>query len=168
MASQHIVTCRYCKKKFDANKEEYVQPTSRQYYHLVCFKKIPQEKQQKVVEEDIFFKTLSKYIPDYNYIQSKKLADKYIKDYGFSWMGMAFTLEYYYGICKNSTKGAKDTIGIIPYVYEQAKKYNDRAKHYIDNPVPSPIAYQENEKTYVIEAPTSYRPIKLFFEGEDD
>lgn len=165
----HIVTCRYCKQKFDTNKEEWIQPTSKQYFHAACFKKLPEEKQIKLVEEDLFFRTLKKYIPDYNYVQSKKLADKYIKDYKFTWMGMAFTLEYYYGICGNSTKGAKDTIGIIPYVYEQAKKYNDRTKYYMNNPSKVPDNYQANEKVYIIAPPTVQdSPIKLFFEGDEE
>lgn len=165
----HMVTCRYCKTKFDINKEEFVQPVPRYYYHKLCYeKKMSGEEQKLVNEEDTFFQVLKKYIPDYNYIQSKKLADSYIKKYNFSWIGMAFTLEYYYGICGNSTKGAKDTIGIIPYVYEQAKKYNDKVIKYSKEPIEQNIKFNETVKEYTIESPTVINPLPhLFFEDDE-
>ena len=81
---------------------------------------------------------------------------------------MAFTLEYYYGICGNSTKGAKDTIGIIPYVYEQAKKYNDKVIKYSKEPVEQNIKFNETVKEYTIESPTVINPLPhLFFEDDE-
>ena len=51
---------------------------------------------------------------------------------GMTYKGMNSTLIYFYDIKKNSTKGSNEGIGIIPYVYEEAKKYfelkNDKEK----------------------------------------
>ena len=57
----HMVTCRYCKTKFDINKEEFVQPVPRYYYHKLCYeKKMSGEEQKLVNEEDTFFQILKK------------------------------------------------------------------------------------------------------------
>ena len=42
---------------------------------------------------------------------------------GFTCTGMAKTLIYHFDINKNSIEKANGGIGIIPYVYEDAKKY---------------------------------------------
>lgn len=169
--AKHLVKCRFCGKQFDASIEEFVQPVERKYYHKACYEQIPKKDQQKQQDEELFFKILGKYIPKYNYVQSKKLAEGYIKKYNFTWSGMAGTLEYYYGTCQASTAEAKDTIGIIPYVYEDAKKYWSKVNQYKNNPVQPPKDIKEYFKTeeYTIERPkVNGRLPHLFFEGDEE
>lgn len=47
---------------------------------------------------------------------------------GMTYRGMNYTLIYFYEIMKKSTDKANEGIGIIPYIYEEAKKYYDRDK----------------------------------------
>lgn len=169
--AQHLVKCRFCKQQFDKLTEDFIQPTKGWYYHKACYETMPKNEQKEKKDENIFFQILKKYIPEYNYIQSKKLAESYIKKYNFTWSGMAGTLEYHYGVCKASVEGAKDTIGIIPYVYESAKKYWSKVNQYNKNPVQPPKDIKKYFKVeeYTIEKPkVNMRLPHLFFEEDED
>lgn len=41
----------------------------------------------------------------------------------FTWIGMIRALEWFYIVRKNDIAKAKNSVGIIPYVYEDAQKY---------------------------------------------
>ena len=60
---------------------------------------------------------------DYNYILTKKLAEKYVKENNYSYSGMLKTLKWYYEKEGHSIEKSNGTIGIIPYAYNQAMAY---------------------------------------------
>ena len=53
----------------------------------------------------------------------QKQIHNFIVDNGYSYNGIYKTLVYYYDIKKNPTDKANGGIGIVPYVYEEAKRY---------------------------------------------
>ena len=162
------VKCLYCGKYFDRIKEPNIQ-LGRRYAHESCYNEQDAEflKQQKA-EHDFFEYIKLLYGEDYNYISIKKQAENYIKQYDFTYSGMLKSLKWFYeikGADKNSSNGR---IGIIPYIYKDAKKYyynlylaQERNKDVKD--------YRLEVKEIVIASPRMYvAPPKLFDLGDED
>lgn len=123
MATKHIVKCFYCGKTFDLNQEEGVKVNSRRYAHKYCVEAQGENALKELKDKDEFYQYCSQVLgKDYNYIKTSKLVEKYRADYGFTYSGMRRTLQYHYEVKKNKYKEG-DSVGIIPYVYEEAKKY---------------------------------------------
>lgn len=61
-----------------------------------------------------------------------RLMNKYIKD-GYSWLGMLQAMEYFYVVKKNPTSKARNNIGIIPYVYQDAAKWYEGRNRVLRN-----------------------------------
>lgn len=51
-----------------------------------------------------------------------KQIKEYKEEYGYKYSGMLLTLKYFYEIQENPVK-YNDGVGIIPYIYEEAKEY---------------------------------------------
>ena len=48
---------------------------------------------------------------------------KYMKEYGYSYEGIEYCVRYFFIIKENSIDKAQGGIGIVPYIYEDAKQY---------------------------------------------
>ena len=116
--------CIYCKIEFDRDKLPYTQISERRYAHKECADKnyIPKTKD----EQD--YANLVAYIEKLFGIGfvSAKVA-KQIKDYrvqyGYTYNGMLGTLVYWYEVKGAAIDKANGGIGIVPYIYDQAKEY---------------------------------------------
>lgn len=119
-----LVKCFYCNEYFSRELTEFVQINKVRYAHKSCYDKHLSEQTQE--EKDI--NALHCYI--------KKLFDldnltqkiiRQIKDYHdnkqYTYSGMLKTLTYFYQVKGNSIDKANGGIGIIPYVYDEAKNY---------------------------------------------
>jgi hypothetical protein len=51
------------------------------------------------------------------------LIKKYIEDNGYTYKGIFYSLKYFYEIKKNDIRKSNESIGIVPYVYDEAQKY---------------------------------------------
>ena len=125
--AKHEVRCLFCGETFDTNTTPFIKPRSNRYAHKVCPNETEEIRLQKknIIEEDEFWAYVKKlYGPGYNYVKLRAYAEKYIRQFGFTWTGMLKALTWYYDI-KGNPKDALDyeTLGILPYVYEDAKKY---------------------------------------------
>lgn len=169
----HIVTCQYCKAKFDRDKHEFVLVGNRRYAHASCALRKAQEEGQALTaeivdptdnvvclyckkpmskkDEDCVMITNGKYahkackhLEDTRektdqeklelYIQSifgtsfvppriQKQIATYISEYGYTYSGIEKTLKYYLTIKKGNFDIAYESIGIVPYVYNDALNY---------------------------------------------
>ena len=120
----HKVKCLYCGKQFDRDAEATKQVSARRYAHLKCWENHVLNMSQEERDMEAFYdyaKTLFK--EDYNYILTKKLAERYVKENNYSYSGMLKTLKWYYEIQGNSIEKSNGSIGIIPYIYKQALNY---------------------------------------------
>ena len=120
----HKVICYYCKKQFDRDKEPTKQISARRYAHMKCW----EEHEANMTQEERDMKTFYEYTQklfgeDYNYILTKKLAERYVKENHYTYTGMLKTLKWYYEKEGNSIEKSNGSIGIIPYVYKQALNY---------------------------------------------
>lgn len=120
----HLVKCYYCGKQFDRDIEGYIKPNARRYAHKIC-PNINQEIIQKQQTIDNFYQYTKKILGDnFTFVRVRQQVEEYLKEpYNFTYEGMMLSLKYWYEIKKNNVDKAKGAIGIIPYIYNDAKKY---------------------------------------------
>lgn len=122
--AKHNVKCFYCGRMMDINSEKYIKINARRYAHIECAQQ--HEEQQKREEEDL--KKLLEYVKKLfkeNNINLKisKQIEQFKNDYGYTYSGILKTLIWWYEIKENSIEKANGGLGIVPYVYEEAKDY---------------------------------------------
>ena len=63
------------------------------------------------------------YGPNYNYMLINTQAEEYILKYGYTWSGMTGCLHWFYNINHGDKEEGHGGIGIIPFIYDDVKKY---------------------------------------------
>ena len=120
----HIVTCIYCKQKFDRDKFPFIQVSQRRYAHQECSlsedQKQSKEEQDKIELENYIIKLFK---VDYVDARIRKQIKQYKEEYNYTYSGIHKALVYFYEIKGNSIEKANGGIGIVPYVYQQAYNY---------------------------------------------
>jgi hypothetical protein len=120
----HIVTCIYCKHKFDRDKFPYIAVSNRRYAHQECSLTEDQKKLKEVKDReelDEYIKQLFKI----SYVDARiqKQIKQYVDEYNFTYSGIKKALIYFYEIKGNSIQKSNGGIGIVPYVYKNAYNY---------------------------------------------
>ncbi len=122
--AKHIVKCLYCGQQFDREIEPTKQVSGRRYAHLKCWEDHNANMSQEEKDMEAFFNyTKNLFGEDYNYLLTKKLAEKYVKENNYSYSGMLKSLKWYYEKQGNSIEKSNGSIGIIPYIYKSAYDY---------------------------------------------
>lgn len=120
----HIVTCVYCKQRFDRDKFPYVQVSARRYAHQECSlteeQKISKEEQDKIDLENYILKLFK---VDYVDARVRKQIKQYREEFNYTYSGIRKALTYFYEVKGNSIEKANGGIGIVPYVYQNAYNY---------------------------------------------
>lgn len=165
----HPVICVYCKGKFDRDKEPCVQVSDRRWAHKACAEKNQIQKSQKELD----YERLVNYIENLfgiGYVSAKvaKQIKEYRENYNYTYSGILGTLVYWYEVKGATIDQANGGIGIVPYIYEQAKEYYSKINQ--ANELNAGITgYKLHFKEIIIEAPQAEtKPLKLFNIGEDD
>lgn len=131
------VKCKYCGQEFDRELAEFVKVSTR-YAHRDCYEKAQLEAAELRKVTDLIKSLYYPKEPNWNIIGSQ--LQRY-RDEGKTYMGMYYTLTYFFVIQKNDIhKGAG--IGIIPYVYDKAKAYYKN----IDNTYTKAAEIEQREK----------------------
>lgn len=121
--AKHLVKCLYCGRTLDANTEPYVKPRSNRYAHKACAELLEDSKSQEEKDKE----ALENYIKNLFGISciSKKISHQisFFKDKGYTYTGMLKTLQYFFEIKGNTIEKANGGIGIVDYVYEEARAY---------------------------------------------
>lgn len=117
------VKCPGCALRFDRSKVECIHYKNR-YWHIDCYnlminKIAADEKDLKELEE--YIKKLFKI--EYVSARIRKQIKDMKESYNFTYSGIQKSLIYFYEVRQNSLDKANGGIGIVPYVYEDAKKY---------------------------------------------
>lgn len=122
--AKHLVICPYCKIKFDTNAEPFVKPSATRYAHPACYEKHLAEMTEEERDEEAFYKYAKQLFgEDFNYLVTKKLAERFIKENGYTYSGMLKALKWTYEIEGISTDRANGSIGLLPYTYNKARDY---------------------------------------------
>jgi molybdopterin converting factor small subunit len=110
------VKCPYCEIKLDKDEAyEY----KKRYYHANCFETWRSEVEQRKELLDYICKLYSIDAP--TGMMTKQIKD-YQQEYNYKLKGMELALRYFYETLDNKVREG-DGIGIIPFVYEEAKNH---------------------------------------------
>ena len=112
------MTCPHCNKKFYREEEEYVKYKNR-FYHKECYDIVAKEDNDKQALEDFIKKIFS--LENLSPLIRRQIKNFHEQE-NYTYSGMLKTLNYFFIIKRNSTEKCHG-IGIIPYVYEEAKDY---------------------------------------------
>ena len=151
------VKCIYCNEYFDKNKEPFIQmgdSFSHKYCHEGQFKYEASINQDKEALHE-YLKNL--FGSNYNYDQLDKQMTKYYKEFNFKYSGMLGTLKYFFEVRENSIEKSHYRIGIIPYVYEEARDYYKKIKEInLKNQNKQVKNYTPTEREIVISSPKKH------------
>lgn len=121
---KHPVKCVCCGQQFDRATEEYVEVSSRRYAHKSCAKSLPTMPDKSVKDYDRLVAYAKKLLgEDYVQIKVAKQIKEFRETYGYTYSGMLGSLIYWFEVRQATKDKANGGIGIIPYVYNQAKEY---------------------------------------------
>ncbi len=121
----HYVICSICKQRFDRDKYPAVLVSSRRYAHAACAGKLSKEDEQTYQDQQ----DLEKYIIKLFNLEHMNgritlQIKKFMQDHPeYTYSGIKRTLEYFYEIKGNSIEKSNGGIGIVPWVYDEAKRY---------------------------------------------
>ena len=121
--AKHIVKCPVCGKSFDRDSVPNHQDGKR-YLHIECWAR----QQASMTQDDKDKVALEEYIKELfklNKITIKinKQIESFHNEYGYTYTGIKKALVYHFEVKKGDIKQANGGIGIVPYVYEQARNY---------------------------------------------
>lgn len=123
MAKLPKVKCKYCDIAFYREDEEHVKVKNR-YAHQSCHEKAMASQTKEDKDKEELFEYLKiLFNGKYNFIVVNRMLDKYINEYHYTYSGIHKTLIYFYEVKKNPIDKANGSIGIVPYAYDEAKKY---------------------------------------------
>ena len=139
---KNTVICQKCRGKINKLTDEYIKKNSG-YIHKSC-----------ISTEEIERTELYNYICEIFKLKTPgpvniKLVNKFHDELNYSYKSMYYTLKYYYEIKKNSIEKAQQRIGILPYVYDEAKSYYDNLTN-TQNIILHNVEKQFNKKESIV------------------
>lgn len=169
----HYCICPKCGVKFNRDKIQAVRVGAKRYGHSSCypdnkdFVEMPQKDPDLVALEDYIGQLFG---ADCNWAMVKRQIKEYVEDRGFQYSGILGTLVYWYDVKKNSTKKSNGSIGIVPFVYNDASKYYANLNLANQNNLGKELKdYIPKERVIEIQSPrTTVRQNIRFFNLEDD
>ena len=129
--------CRIChlaiKKEKEKENIDWIMPSKNYYYHKKCYetwKETPTSEQDWI---DLIYDFLSRDLKvSYDYFKCSAQIKKFWKENKINPKGIYFTLKYFYEIKNNTWSKGYGGLGIVPYVFTEAKNYwieQERKKH---------------------------------------
>lgn len=120
--------CRICHYPIDVKKEkediDWIMPSTNYYYHRVCYdtwKAAPATDDEWI---EMIFDFIARDMKfSYNYHTCKAQINKFWKENKINPKGIYFTLKYFYEVKKNPWEKGHGGIGIVPWVFNDAKAY---------------------------------------------
>jgi hypothetical protein len=139
-------TCPKCNQIIEPNENTKVYKNKK--YHIKCYKELVDELYNKSKTSQDIKQELYDYICRIFNLKEitpliKIQLDKYYTEYEFTYEGMLYTLKYFFDVMENDV-GKCEGIGIIPYVYQEAKEFYVLKDHLydleiIENPIENKI-----------------------------
>lgn len=170
----HKVKCSVCGIEFDRDRVQAVKVSARRYAHYDCDPKgeiVPlaanvDPDQEKLIN---YIKTLLG--EQYNAARVRKQIKDYIEKDKFTYSGILGSLVYWYEVKGNSIEKANGGIGIVGFIYNDARCYFSKIQSGQEANDEEVILNYTIEEEYIeIESPrVSSRGVKLFeFEEDTD
>lgn len=108
-----IVKCAYCGGSMEQN--EALRFKNKNYHKQCC--QLAKER-ERVCEYICYIYNLKAPGP-----RNYALLRKYIDENGFTYKGIFYSLKYFYEVKNGNKEKAQESIGIVPYIYDEAQKY---------------------------------------------
>ena len=125
-SKKNLRKCLYCQKDIDIAHEEYRMPRTNRYAHLECYNNCYNPDEDFI---SLIYKFLKEEVKiSFDYPQCEKQRIHFVTKLGYTNEGILNALKYFYLIKKNSPEKAGNRIGIVPYVYDEAKEYYTNLK----------------------------------------
>lgn len=164
------VVCAYCKKELSKKSADCVQLKNGKYVHTAC--QALEEQREKTDKEKLEEYIMKLFNTPYVNPRIRQQINHYIAEYHFTYSGIQKTLYYFYEIKCNDIQKANGTIGIVPYVYQQASNYFYKIWEAQQKNLNVQIdLYTPKVKEIVIQRPqrkTKKRPLFTFLDEEED
>ena len=120
-------SCRECHMPIDKTKGEgtvWIQPSKGWYYHKECY----ETWKAAPATDDDWVKMIYDFLArdlkvKYEYHKCQTQIENFWKKKKINPKGIYFTLKYFYEIKGNSWDKGYGGIGIVPYVFDEAKAY---------------------------------------------
>ena len=122
----HYVKCPICGQTFNRDIVEYVPYGARRYAHKSCSEgKEPPKKVEKKPNDETELNEYIKKLFGLSYVppRAQKQIKQYVKEYNYTYSGIRKCLYYFYEIRKNDIEKAYQGIGIVPYIWQEARDY---------------------------------------------
>ena len=110
----NMVICKYCNKTLDIR--DAVKITTGCFAHPECVDHLTDS---EILDQYIMKIFEVDYVPP----NIKKQINQYVKDYRFTYSGILKSLKYFFEVKKQPINKNSQTIGIVPYIYQQAYNY---------------------------------------------
>jgi len=120
--AQALVKCGKCGQIFDRNSPDIPnEKIKNRYYHKDC----PNELQKRPLSDKEKLEATIKRIFKIKRLTPKftMQINKYVKEYNYTYIGIEYTIHYFFEIKENSIDKAQGGIGIVPYVYAEAEQH---------------------------------------------
>lgn len=113
---KNTVICQVCRQGINKLTDDFVKRNNG-YVHKSC-----------ITEDEMDKLELCNYISEIFHLKSPGPANlsmikKYHTENNYSYKSMYYALKYYFEIQHGSVEKAHERIGILPYIYDDAKKY---------------------------------------------
>lgn len=125
--AKHIVKCPKCGERFDTQVIQAVKVSARRYGHATCYPDLtdfvplgPEADPDLIVLKEYITKL---YGENARWQLINKQIKQYIKENKYSLSGILKSLVYFYEVKNNSIEKSNYSIGIVPYVYQDAYTY---------------------------------------------
>ena len=116
------VICVYCKKPLSRKDADCVLAENGKYAHKSCFDiEQNREKTDREKLED-YIKKL--YNISYIDPRMKGQIKSYMEEFNYTYSGIQKALQYFYEIKGNSISKANGSLGIVPFIYNEAYSYH--------------------------------------------
>ncbi|PAD84931.1 hypothetical protein CHH57_02135 [Niallia circulans] len=112
-----MVKCPYCENQVD---KDISVAHSKRYYHKECYEEFSMQKQYR--DELMNYIAEIYNIDPYTNGTILKQIKEYQDEFKFKLKGIELALRYFYHTLNNPVKDTS-TIGIVPFVYEEAKRH---------------------------------------------
>lgn len=120
----HIVTCVYCKQKFDRDRLPFSQISERRFAHIVCAQRAKAEQDKTEKDKEILYEYIKQlFNTDTINPRILKQLKEYINEYQYTYNGILHALKYWYEVKKNDINKANGALGIVPFIYKQSIEY---------------------------------------------
>ena len=125
MAQKHMVKCSICNLTFDANSTPFVKThNGRRYAHESCY----EHREELKTPEQKDFEQLEAYLKQLFQVEKLnartfQLLTQYVNEYHYTYNGILKAVKFFYEIKKNDISKSNNSIGIVPFCYDDAQRY---------------------------------------------